>query len=167
MSQHWGLCHGLFEVLKRLSAVLSPCKWNFLLSKSNERLDYLGEILYEPAIEVSKAYESLNLFEVCWPNPVQDCLNLLRIHTQSFSRYDDTQEDCLRDIKLALLDVYLQASFAESLKNLFDMTLVLLPGLAIDKDVVQVGLAEVVEEVPQGIIDVLLEGARTVSQPKQ
>ena len=118
-------------------------------------------------IEVSKVYKSLNLFEVCWPNSVQDCLNLLRIHTQSFFRYDDIQEDCLRDIKLTLLDVYLQASFTESLKNLFNMTLVLLPDLAIDKDVVQVGLAEVVEEVLQGIIDVLLEGAQTVSQPKQ
>ena len=55
---------------------------------------------------------------------------------QSFSRYDDTQKDCLRDIKLTLLDVYLYVSFTESLKNLFNMTLVLLSGLAIDKDVV-------------------------------
>ena len=55
----------------------------------------------------------------------------------------------------------------ELLKNLFNMTLVLLPGLAIDKDIVQVGLAEVVEEVPQDIIDVLLKGAQTVSQLKQ
>ena len=47
------------------------------------------------------------------------------------------------------------------------MTLMLLPGLAIDKDVVQVGLAEVIEEVLQGIIDVLLKGAQTVSQLKQ
>ena len=43
----------------------------------------------------------------------------------------------------------------------------LLPDLAIDKDVIQVGLAEVVEEVLQSIIDVLLKGAQTVSQLKQ
>ena len=37
------------------------------------------------------------------------------------------------------------------------MTLMLLPDLAIDKNVVQVGLAEVVKKVSQGIIDVLLK----------
>ena len=47
------------------------------------------------------------------------------------------------------------------------MTLVLLLDLAIDKDIVQVGLTEVVEEVLQGIIDVLLKGAQTVDQFKQ
>ena len=38
----------------------------------------------------------------------------------------------------------------------------LLPGLAIDKNVIQVGLTEVVKKVLQSIIDVLLKGARTV-----
>ena len=47
------------------------------------------------------------------------------------------------------------------------MTLMLLPDLAIDKDVIQVGLTEVVKEVSQSIIDVLLKDAQTVSQPKQ
>ena len=47
------------------------------------------------------------------------------------------------------------------------MTLMLLPDPAIDKDVIQVGLAEVVEEVSQSIIDVLLKGAQTVGQLKQ
>ena len=47
------------------------------------------------------------------------------------------------------------------------MTLMLLPDLAIDKDVIQIDLAEVVEEVLQSIIDVLLKGARTVDQLKQ
>ena len=40
------------------------------------------------------------------------------------------------------------------------------PGLAIDKNVIQVGLTEVVEEVLQSIIDVLLKDAQTVDQPK-
>ena len=53
------------------------------------------------------------------------------------------------------------------LKNLFNMTLMLLSDLAIDKNVVQVGLIEVVEKVLQNIIDVLLKGAQTVSQFKQ
>ena len=47
------------------------------------------------------------------------------------------------------------------------MTLMLLPDLAIDKDVVQVGLTEVIEEVSQNIINVLLKGAQTVNQLKQ
>ena len=47
------------------------------------------------------------------------------------------------------------------------MTLMLLPDLAIDKDVIQVGLTEVVEEVSQSIINVLLKGAQTVDQLKQ
>ena len=38
----------------------------------------------------------------------------------------------------------------------------LLSDLAIDKDVVQIDLTEVVEEVLQSIIDVLLKGAQTV-----
>ena len=49
------------------------------------------------------------------------------------------------------------------LKNLFNMTLMLLPGLAIDKDVVQIGLTEGVKEVLQSIIDVLLKGTQTIS----
>ena len=44
---------------------------------------------------------------------------------------------------------------------------VFLPGLAVDQDVVQVGLAEVIEEVPQGVVYVLLEGARPIGQPKR
>ena len=47
------------------------------------------------------------------------------------------------------------------------MTLMLLPDLAIDKDVIQIGLAEVIEEVSQSIIDVLLKDAQTISQLKQ
>ena len=43
----------------------------------------------------------------------------------------------------------------------------LLPDLAIDKNVIQIGLTEVVEEVLQSIIDVLLKGAQTVDQFKQ
>ena len=53
------------------------------------------------------------------------------------------------------------------LKNLFNITLMLLPGLAIDKDVIQVGLTEVIKKVLQSIINVLLKGAQTVSQLKQ
>ena len=48
------------------------------------------------------------------------------------------------------------------LKNLFNMTLMLLPDLAIDKNVIQIGLTEVVEEVSQNIIDVLLKSTQTV-----
>ena len=47
------------------------------------------------------------------------------------------------------------------------MTLMLLPDLAINKDVIQVGLTEVVEKVLQSIINVLLKGAQTVDQFKQ
>ena len=47
------------------------------------------------------------------------------------------------------------------------MTLMLLPDLAIDKDVIQIGLTEIVEEVLQNIIDVLLKDAQTVNQLKQ
>ena len=47
------------------------------------------------------------------------------------------------------------------------MTLMLLPDLTIDKDVIQVGLAEVIKEVLQSIINVLLKGAQTVDQLKQ
>ena len=43
----------------------------------------------------------------------------------------------------------------------------LLSGLAIDKDVVQIGLTEVTKKVLQNIIDVLLKDAQTVSQSKQ
>ena len=43
----------------------------------------------------------------------------------------------------------------------------LLHDLAIDKDVIQVGLTKVVKEVLQSIINVLLKGAQTVDQPKQ
>ena len=53
------------------------------------------------------------------------------------------------------------------LKNLFNITLMLLPGLTIDKNFVQVGLTEVIKKVLQGIIDVLLKDAQTVDQSKQ
>ena len=47
------------------------------------------------------------------------------------------------------------------------MTLMLLPDLTIDKNVVQIDLAEVIEKVLQNIIDVLLKDAQTVDQLKQ
>ena len=47
------------------------------------------------------------------------------------------------------------------------MTLMLLLNLAIDKDVVQVDLTEVIKEVLQSIINVLLKGAQIISQLKQ
>ena len=50
----------------------------------------------------------------------------------------------------------------KSLKNLFDITLMLLPDLAIDKDVVQVDLTEVVKKVLQSIINVLLKGTQII-----
>ena len=43
----------------------------------------------------------------------------------------------------------------------------LLPDLAIDKDVIQIDLTEVIKEVLQNIIDVLLKGAQTIDQLKQ
>ena len=43
----------------------------------------------------------------------------------------------------------------------------LLSGLAIDKNVIQIDLIEVIKKVLQSIIDVLLKGAQTVDQSKQ
>ena len=48
------------------------------------------------------------------------------------------------------------------MKNLFNITLMLLSDLTIDKDVIQIELAEVVKKVLQSIINVLLKGAQTV-----
>ena len=38
----------------------------------------------------------------------------------------------------------------------------LLPDLAVDQNVIQVGLTKVIEKVLQGVIDVLLKGTQTV-----
>ena len=47
------------------------------------------------------------------------------------------------------------------------MTLMLLPDLVIDKNVIQIDLTEVIKKVLQSIIDVLLKDAQTVDQLKQ
>ena len=81
MSQYWSLYHDLFKILKCLNAVLSLYKWNFFLSKSNEKFNYFEEVLYKSAVEVSEVYKTLNLFKIDKFNSVYDCFNLLRIYT--------------------------------------------------------------------------------------
>ena len=167
MSQHWSLYHDLFKILKHFDAVFSLCKWDLLSDKINKRFDYFKEVLNESTVEVSKVYKVLNLFKIDRFYSVQNCFNLLRIHTQFFVWHNDTEKDCLRDIKFTFLYIDLQISFTETVKNSLNVNSVLLSSLTVDQNVVQIDLTEVIEKVSQSIINVLLKGAQSVDQLKQ
>ena len=59
-------------------------------------------------------------------------------------------------MELIFLDIHLEASLSEFLKNLPYIFLILFKGLTIDQDIIKVGLVKVVEEFEQNIIHILL-----------
>ena len=68
-----------------LTLFLTPMPGNILLSEVMKRVCHRGKVLYEPPIEVVKAYECSFFFKHCWCRPIFYCSNLARVHLH-FSR---------------------------------------------------------------------------------
>jgi len=66
----------------------------------------------------------LYVFNRCWGLPFCDRFDLLRVHTDARSRYDQSKVLGLRNVELALANVNLQASssqLGENTAHMFDM----------------------------------------------
>ena len=75
----------------------------------------------------------------------------------SISADDEAEILDLLDVELALCDVRLEAELPQSLKHLSYMLFVFLQRVAVNQDIVEIGSAENIEVLSQGVVDVMLE----------
>ena len=89
--EYWFLTELFLYRVESLLLFLRPMPGNILLSEVMERTCHSGKVLYEPLIEVGKAYERSYFLECCWCRPIFYCSNLARVHLH-FSWANDHPE---------------------------------------------------------------------------
>ncbi len=61
------------------------------------------------------------MIERCWSSQVQNSTDFMWIHSNTFSRDNQTKEFCFLNMKLAFINISLQSGFSQVLQNLADM----------------------------------------------
>lgn len=97
--------------------------WFFLVSRCKGRGD-AAKVPNEAPTEVAEAKEGLNGLDGCRLTPGKHCFDLLRVNLGSIYADDEAEKLGLGSVELALLQVRLKPSHAESPKVYFDVRFV-------------------------------------------
>ena len=99
--------------------------------------------------------------------PIDNGGNAFWIHCDAVGRNDKAEEFCFSDVKFALLELCIKTVIEEALKDLTNMLDVLLMStVSVNKDVVQIGDTEFVEEFAQDVVNIGLKGCWSVAETK-
>ena len=70
--------------------------------------------------------------------PIQNCIDFLWIHFDAFRQYDESQEYNWTTNEGALLEIDVEAFSAKEIANSVLLSEMLIPGFAVNKDVVEI-----------------------------
>ena len=119
-------------------------------------------------IEVSKPKKASYTFNIFQYFLIFNSSNFLQVYLQSFTSYNNKfQVLSTLNIKFILINIQQQSSSVYSFKNLISIYLILFQSsISIDKHVIQVGRAEVVHKLPQGLINIALKSTQSICYTK-
>jgi len=116
----------------------------------------------ESLIEVGKPKERLDVFYFTGYRPLLDGLDLVRGHGKAVRREDISEILHGVTVPFAFTRVCEQVVLPESSENLSNVFLMLLRGVGVHEDVVEVDEYVDVEEVTKNIVHESLEGRRSI-----
>ena len=120
---------------------------------------------YKASVEVGKAEEYLDIVLRLGNRPIDNGVNAFWIHCDAVGGNDKTKELGFLDMKFALLEFDIKLLIEEALKNLSDMLYMFFESaVGVNKDIIQIGDTEVVEEFAEGVVDVRLEDCWSVAE---
>jgi hypothetical protein len=110
MNQKWSRRERSFERLKGSIDFNSPRKMLILPSELNNRRHYWRIIGNETPIKVSKSKKTLDILNKNWSSPINNGLNLTRIHANVVSKDDVTQEFHFRLMEFTFLQLVIKSN---------------------------------------------------------
>jgi hypothetical protein len=130
----------------------------------SEGSGYFGVAVDEPAVEVGKAKEGLNVFDFPWFWPIEDGLHFVFSHLESVRGKDVSEVFHTVPVEFAFPSVGIQAMLPESVEDFFDVLFVLGHIVRVDQDVIEVDNDTDIEEVAEDVIHEALKGHRDVGK---
>jgi hypothetical protein len=103
MNQEWGSHERSFQILKKIINFNSPRKKLILLNQSNKKGHYWRIVGNEISIKVGKSKKRLNILNKNYSSPINNGLNLMKIHVNVISINDITQEFHFKLIEFTIL----------------------------------------------------------------
>ena len=128
----------LLEEIKAFLALRRPKKLLVFLQEIGERLGDFGEILNETAAVTCQTEKTSHLLDILRRKPFDDCLDGLRIDSNAFSRNDMPEIDNLRKPEFIFRELGIEAMFTKLQKNEAKMLFMLLIGLGVDEDIIEI-----------------------------
>jgi hypothetical protein len=98
--------------------------------------------------------------------PILNSGDLFRIHLDTLHTDDETQVFDLLAVKLAFLWFEVQASLVKCFQDPVDMLLVFFKGIGINKGIVEVHSAKLIEIGSENIVDEVLKGCWSIGETK-
>src|SRR3954468_4744693 len=108
-NQDWSGSELLFDCLKACLTCRSPKIFLAFLEEIGKRLCYLGEVLNEATAITSQAKETPHFFDINRRKPFNNCFHSFRINCNALGRDDVTKIGYLRQPKLTLGELCIEA----------------------------------------------------------
>ena len=128
----------MLEEVKTFLALRRPKELIVFLQQIGERLGDHGEILNEAVAVTCQTEETSHLLDILRRKPFNDCLDSFRIYSSAFSRNDMPEIDNLRKPEFTFRELGIEAMFTKLQKDEAKMLFMLLIGLGVDKDIIEI-----------------------------
>ena len=124
MGQDRGLCEGQFKSFECSQLLWAPDPWGLLPSESSEWCDCFREVDDKVSVEVGKADEGLDLFDICGHWPVRNGFGLCDVHRDTCGRNHKTKELNRLGVEQGFLWFDMEVVFLESCEDPSDVVMV-------------------------------------------
>jgi len=171
----WGCrCQRSYHSLKCQLLFGFPYKWFIFLSEPCQWFRILRIFRNEPPVIIAKPHELLYLKKIIqtsilgllFPAPIPYGLNLIPIHGNALCWYNQSQVSHCILMKFSFLWLEIQSCNQQPLHNPFDMTNMLLLGIAIYQHVIQICWCKVIQSFSNSIINITLKICWCIHCPK-
>ena len=78
-------------------------------------MDHLGVAVDESSVKIGEAEKRLDVLDISWFWPFEDCGHLHWVHPEPLQRHDESQAFYSVSVELAFLQVGKQSNFSEAL----------------------------------------------------
>ena len=168
MGKYWCMCELFLELVECCAAFAIEVPQGILLCQMSERNGDFGVSIDEPAVEVGKAKEGLNVFDFPRFQPIEDGLHFVFSNAESVGGKDVSEVFHTVLVKLTFSGICVEAVFLEPAEDFFfDVLFVLRHVVGVDDDVVEVDDDTDIEEVTEDVVHETLKGCRGIEKSKR
>ena len=137
-NKNWSRGELLLEEIKTFLALRRPKELLVFLQEIGERFGNFREVLNEAAAVTCQTEKTSHLLDILRRKSFNDCLDSFRIDSNAFSRNDMPEIDNLRKPEFTLGELGIETMFTKLQKNEAKMLFMLLIGLGVDEDIIEI-----------------------------